>query len=333
MPARERRADETAPETDPGGRPLSDVNEPVAVGASSNGLFAKLRRSQRVIAFLVIVVCVLLFFLLPDDRKGWKGVHDLLPETVIACLAFLLVRTWLFKDDFEDKDAFITAITDRIGLGSRDALVEEISARVAERVGTPHGVCAVYHGFQTVPWQELFERAEEAEVVSRYAAAWFHFNTVPLKQMLDRGGTLRVCLADPGDDSALAEIGRQMAPGSEKTAAQVRDAVVATSKAVDNLAKYAAVKGNGGVVERHHADRMLNASWVRIQGAGRDKVVFASYDHYMPDGPRPQIDLIDLKADPLHRQADYLTYEWDALWAGGTAPAEPESGGAVPAAA
>jgi hypothetical protein len=307
------------------------VTEPTSPGAAGDD-GAKTIRLQRMIAFLVIVVSVLLFFLLPDHAKGWQGVHDLLPETVIACLAFLVVRTWLFKDDFEDKNKFMTAIADRVGLGPKDELVDEIAARVAQRVGNSHGVCAVYHGFETVPWTELIGWANRVEVVGRYASVWFHHRKEPLTKMLDRGGTLRACLADPEDKDALKQIGRQMSPGSEKSIAQVREGVVATVKAVKKLAEHAVE--TRGVVELRHADRLLNASWVRLRGEGKDMTVFAAYDHWMPDGPRQQLDLIDLNADPEHRQADYLDYEWRHLWKRGR-PVElaPAVEGAAPAEA
>jgi hypothetical protein len=168
------------------------------------------------VASLACILAVILYLYVPSgsggkegDRgaKAWALLHEVLPNLVMALLAFLLL-SWLLY-------------TSR--LRAQRNLVDDIALRVVELAETDHGVTQSRADWSDFDWSALLSSSKEVVGVARFLDVWAGQLQAELKAFFNRGGRLKVFMTDPD-----AELAVRIAADQQDTSRVTGEAVIAT---------------------------------------------------------------------------------------------------------
>ena len=126
-------------------------------------------------------------------------------------------------------------------------------------------------------WARLIRSSSNIDVFVAYANTWRTTNYKELQEFLRRGGTLRVVLADPGDDHTMTVLARRF---GDRPPADLRRGIETAAK------EYAALAKAGGTVDVCYwkGDRVYSA--YRLDGT----IIATMYKHR--DNPNPEVPVL-----------------------------------------
>ena len=159
--------------------------------------WSQIRRFRIQVTVLVTIFLALIFTYV--HTGGFRGdVADLIGDVctnVIAALIIYLV---------------IELVITKAGISSIKQLGDDIASQVVHGLAPAPGVVGVSFNMNHVSWSELFRSAKDVVIVARFFDGPMQLATdQTLITFFERGGRLRVLIADPANESQMAAIFEQ----------------------------------------------------------------------------------------------------------------------------